>query len=236
VWNEEFVFDVHSLQSTCVVRLFDHDPVDTDDPIGQVPVTHLIGGDEFATASWFAIQESPGGPTSKLGELKLDIRWLPNLDAPNYEPEASSDAIADASPDTGLLLLTVIEAEGLKKMDLFGQNDVYVSASLKKTESDVVEQRTSTIEGGGSAPRWKGGQGETLSFEGVDPDSLPKLGVSVFDEDKGGDDLIGQCYVSLDELTASDEEFVDIWKDLTTEKGPRGRLRLVLQWRADLLS
>lgn len=234
VWNEEFVFDVHSSQSTCVVRLFDHDPVDTDDPIGEVPITHLIGGDEIVTeTSWFAIQESPGGPASKLGELKLNIRWLPNLDASNKETEAAVDAITDASPDTGLLLLTVIEAEGLKKMDMFGKNDVYVTASLKKTETDVVELRTSTIEGGGSDPRWKGGQGETLSFDGVDPDSLPVLRVSVFDEDKGGDDLIGQCYVSLDELTASDEEFVDVWKDLTTEKGPRGRLRVVLQWRAD---
>ena len=110
---------------------------------------------------------------------------------------------------------------------------VLLRVEVARLEDDVVELRTSTIEGGGSDPRWKGGQGETLSFDGVDPNSLPVLQVSVFDEDKGGDDLIGQCYVSLDELTASDEEFVDVWKDLTTEKGPRGRLRVVLQWRAD---
>ena len=113
---------------------------------------------------------------------------------------------------------------------------VYVTASLKKTENDVVELRTSTIEGGGSDPRWKGGQGETLSFDGVDANSLPVLHVTVFDEDKGGDDLIGQCYISLDELKTSDEEFVDVWKELTTETGDRGRLRLVLQWTADVES
>ena len=111
-----------------------------------------------------------------------------------------------------------------------------MTASLKKTENDVVELRTSTIEGGGSDPRWKGGQGETLSFDGVDANSLPVLHVTVFDEDKGGDDLIGQCYISLDELKTSDEEFVDVWKELTTETRDRGRLRLVLQWRADVES
>ena len=111
-----------------------------------------------------------------------------------------------------------------------------MTASLKKTDNDVVELRTSTIESGGSDPRWKGGQGETLAFDGVDAKSLPVLHVSVFDEDKGGDDLIGQCYVSLDELTTSDADFVDVWKELATEKGARGRLRVVLQWRADVES
>lgn len=236
VWNEDFTFDVHSSESTCVVRLFDHDPVDTDDPIGEVPVpyTHLIGGDEVTTeTNWYAIQQSLGGPASNLGELKLDVRWQPNLDATNGETGVGIGAVADASPETGQLLLTVIEAQSLPKMDLFGKNDVYVSATLKKAETDSVELRTSTIEGGGSDPRWKGGQGETLSFDDVDSNSLP-VRVGVYDEDKGGDDLIGQCYASLDEVTASDEGFVDVWKDLTTEKGARGRLRVVIQWRADL--
>ena len=125
VWNEEFVFDVHSAQSTCVVRLFDHDPVDTDDPIGEVSVQHMIGRDDVTTeTNWFAIQKSPGGPASNLGELKLDIRWLPNVDASSNEAETVAGAIADTLPDTGRLLLTVIEAQGLKKMDMFGKNDV----------------------------------------------------------------------------------------------------------------
>lgn len=237
VWNETFVFDVHSLQSTCTVRLFDHDEIDTDDPIGEVPVqfAHMVGEDEAATESnWFPVQQSPGGPASyNLGELKLDIQWLPNIAAPNQLPEVATSTIADASQDTGRLLLTVIEAQSLKKMDLFGKNDVYVTASLKKTENDTVSLRTSTIAGGGSDPRWKGGQGETLSFNDVDRNKFPVLTVSVFDEDTGADDLIGQCNVSLDELTTSDEEFVDVWKDLTAENSARGRLRVVLQWRVD---
>ena len=235
VWNEEFVFDVHSEESTCTVRLFDHDPVDTDDPIGQVLVqfAHLIGrGDEMTTESnWFGIQQTPGGPTSRLGELKLDIAWTPNLDYAPPENEATEAAtIAAAEPKIAARLhLTVIEASSLPKMDLLGKNDVYVKASLRMAGGDEVIQRTTTIDGGGSSPRWSGGQGETLSFDDVDAKSSPTLLVSVYDEDRGGDDLIGQCHVSLHELAGSDEEFVDVWYDLSSEDGAkrRGRVRVV---------
>ena len=91
------------------------------------------------------------------------------------------------APREWQLRVTVLECDGLKKMDLMGHNDVFV-----KLQVDGVEEphRSSTLEGGGAAPVWGDGAGETMTFRlGAAP---PSIGIEVYDEDLGSaDDLIG---------------------------------------------
>ena len=214
-FNEEFIFDLHSDETTCTLRLYDHDPVDVDDVIGevQIPFEQLHGEPR---SEWFAIQQVAGGPGGDLGELQLEI---------DYRETFGQDHGA------GTLSATVVECAALKKMDLVGKNDVYVTCGLGRDGAPTHTKRTTTIAGGGSSPRWRGGKGETLEFEDVRPDGAVVF--QAWDEDRGSDDdLIGQCRVDLAELVGS-QGFLDTWRDLAPEDGGTitGRMRVVVAWR-----
>ena len=67
--------------------------------------------------------------------MHLALEWVPSED---------NAALADAEPEPvelndGTLVVTVVEASQLKKMDTFGQNDVYCVAAVSgKVRADII--------------------------------------------------------------------------------------------------
>ena len=94
--------------------------------------------------------------------------------------------------------LSVMECRGLRRMDAFGKNDVYVVLEL-----GVEKQRTTTVEGTdkvGSNPKWGNGYGESKIFDrSVRPNQRTSVRLTVWDEDPGPDpdDLIGSYVVEF---------------------------------------
>jgi uncharacterized protein YneF (UPF0154 family) len=88
-----------------------------------------------------------------------------NLEAePEPEPEVGPTLVS------GTIKVTVLEADKLKKMDRMGKNDPYVVLRVptwngaREVWNEGVARQTSTIPGGGMAPKWGYGQGETFMF------------------------------------------------------------------------
>lgn len=88
---------------------------------------------------------------------------------------------------TARVSVVVLEASGLVKKDLFGQNDPYVKVRLGEEE-----RQTPSLNGGGENPVWGEGAGTKLYFD-LKKNSPPVAVVQVYDEDVGPnpDDLIG---------------------------------------------
>ena len=87
-----------------------------------------------------------GSPSLKLGTFNLGFKHLalPGQSAlPMYK-----------------LSCTILECDGLIKSDRFAENDVYVKISAAGSM-----QQTSTVFGGGTAPSWSNGRGETLAWK-----------------------------------------------------------------------
>jgi Ca2+-binding EF-hand superfamily protein len=127
------------------------------------------------------------------------------------------------------LACTIIECDGLSKADYFGANDVYVSLIVDASTGIQGEpQRTTTVNGGGAAPVWRGGQGETLTW------SLQRapqsVAVHVFDEDVGSDDdLLGASMVPIISGGNESSHTNDSWYNLSDSAGD-GNARVRLRW------
>lgn len=65
IFGEAFAFQVTDRDAPCVIQLFDNDPMDADDLIGQIEFTPedvLKGGDEsLAGERWWTVEEATGG-------------------------------------------------------------------------------------------------------------------------------------------------------------------------------
>eukprot|EP01045_Picozoa_sp_COSAG04_P013644 COSAG04_NODE_979_length_9034_cov_2.941354_2_plen_1608_part_00 len=218
--GESFAFGASDPPKRLRVEAFDEDVGSADDSIGShtVDLASIVPGDQdWSSCEWYDLEDEKG---KAAGEVRLFMRWgVP----------AATDA-----PREWQLQVTVLECDGLKKMDLTAQNDVYV-----KLEVDGAEEphRSSTIEGGGTAPVWSEGAGETMTFRlGAAP---PSVGIEVYDEDQGSaDDLIGthvlEIGVKLD-MRANPKSggwSLQNWFDIVDRRGnATGRVRLRLEWK-----
>lgn len=87
----------------------------------------------------------------------------------------------------GILEVYLIAGKGLKNVDFLGQNDPYAIISYK-----TQNQKSKTLEGGGSDPVWK----QKFFFE-VD-DEVADVIIKVYDEDKrSADDSMGEARIPL---------------------------------------
>lgn len=92
------------------------------------------------------------------------------------------------------LVVTVLCAKDLKDVDL-GKNDDYVVVIVNESK----QQKTSVLDNAGANPIWGAkGEGESLVFPNTP--TLSRIHVQCWDEDKGEDDLIGECLLPLDDI------------------------------------
>lgn len=137
------------------------------------------------------------------------------------------------------LLVTMLECRKLKKADLFGKNDVFATVNLTTAGSEQAGQeqrKSSTVDDGGSAPKWHGGAGESLLFEGMEQPPTA-LRVGIWDEDIGSaSDLIGEFDLQLGDETGDgldpEKDWSQArWHELTDSKGKFvGEAHLLLRW------
>ena len=179
------------------------------------------------------------------GEVHLKLEWSANPEpepVPEPEPEPVEPA-AEAKPEArsgrSRLTLTVLECRNLPKMDTFGANDVFVQVQVEG------ETRTSsTIDGGGAAPVWEAGEELMFELDKRRPGQKTNIRVSVFDEDKTSNDLIGrhsielaaggpaagpQCLRGDGELYWTPSEWLELTPAKPTKKSP-GEVRLSVSW------
>jgi hypothetical protein len=86
------------------------------------------------------------------------------------------------------VVVTVMSCKGLKDMDHFGKNDVFVKVRIN--DRDDKEQKSTTLFNSGANAIWGMGKGENLVFENTP--QLEQVDFSVYDEDDDGtNELIG---------------------------------------------
>jgi hypothetical protein len=199
-------------------------------PSDQLEVFSRSGG------GWLPVLAFEGGAGREAtvqyangGSLGLLSKIIDCDDPTQLRPAGGAAAAVAVLPTGPRLTLTVYECKGLKKMDTFGKNDVYVTAAVLPYDPWHTRQ-TSTVDGGGEAPVWPGG-GEALVFDCAD--APPLLRLAVFDEDEGSnDDLIGTRDITLG-LPLLEKDFADEgWFTLTDKKKkPAGQVRLGVNWK-----
>ena len=171
------------------------------------------------SCEWYELTDDEG---KAAGEIRVFLRWVvaePALPIPEGD---------SAAPQEWVLQATVVACSGLKKMDAFGKNDVYVRVNALGERDG---KRTRTIEEGGEAPVWGDGAGEVLNM--WLNEAPPAVGIEVFEQDKLSSDLIG-CHVIEVGTALSDSEWkTEGWYDLTDQaKGAHtGKVHVQLLWR-----
>ena len=243
-WQHKFQFEVMSRDSKLRVMLFDHDPIDKDDEIAEV-VTNFkephvattpelgVGEEPHYESKWFPLQEVEGGPKAGpkgLGKVRLQLafeEFVPDYEDVSQASEDQTEAPEQPNIPTGDLTITIIEARGLPKMDLFGKNDVFCVLTV----GDMPKEHTSTVDGGGASPAWNNGSGETLHFKDVKVLPGTILILDLEDQDNKSSDHIGHTTENLDELIAKGDGFSDEWCELTGNNDKTaGQLHVVLRW------
>jgi Ca2+-binding EF-hand superfamily protein len=121
----------------------------------------------------------------------------------------------------GLLVVTTMEAVGLRNMDMFGKQDPYVALEL-----DDQKVRGTTVRKGGTDPYLND---EELELIVTRQNWGKPLRVAMYDEDPGRDDFIGDCMMSLLDLTSlrpGNAGAIENTFTLTANKKDAGKLRV----------
>ena len=211
----QFEVETQSIPPVTVSCFDDDGAGNADDEIGE-HVLHLHGRERDEPWSlgledelWLPLKNSKH---KEAGECRVSVEWI-------AQP---------AQCENRLLVVTVLEADGLPKQDRFGQNDPYCACSV----NGAIE-RTKTVEGGGASPVWGFGSGEELQFQ-LQTAWVPTITFSVFDEDEGSrDDFIGGCDLrpnqesrDADQQWSREEQL-----QLVDKHGhAAGRLHVLIQW------
>jgi Ca2+-dependent lipid-binding protein len=190
------------------VRCFDEDVATADDEIGLsvLDLRRFLPDKNFEVGEWLQLRNAKG---KSRGSVQVRLAWE-----------------ADPAPPVlrGVHVL-VREARQLKKMDLIGKNDAFVTVTI-----DELSERTSTVVDGGSAPVWNQGTGELLSLY-PKISGLPLIRVQAFDADYGSaDDEIGSCTLILREQSADAAWTMDEWVTLLHEGNAVGEVHITVNY------
>jgi Ca2+-dependent lipid-binding protein len=209
--GETHVFNPDETPQSVCISVFEEDVGPASDLIGTraiMLVDQLNPEADWKSASWFEITDKNGAVS---GEIHVSFKWA--------VPETPQ------MKRSWQLRVVVLECSNLKSMDTFDKNDVYVQLAV----DNATVQRTTTIDGGGAAPKWDNGIGEQFVF--ALPSPPPALGVEVYDEDVNADDLIGKHVMELGSTLGSTPWSTEIWLPLenATNKST-GRTRCEVFW------
>lgn len=201
VFQETFNFKVPYNEiggKTLVLALYDFDRFSKHDMIGQihVPMNSIDLGQVYE--DWRDLEPANDDKANeKLGDICFSLRYVPTA---------------------GKLTVVILEAKGLKKMDVGGLSDPYVKISLMQNGKRLKKKKT-TIKKNTLNPYYN----ESFSFE-VPFEQIQKvtLIITVLDYDKvGNNDPIGRIIVGCG---ASGTELRH-WSDMLAS--PR---RPIAQW------
>ncbi|KAI5055764.1 hypothetical protein GOP47_0029285 [Adiantum capillus-veneris] len=120
----------------------------------------------------------------------------------------------------GIVEVFLIAGKGLKNVEFLGDNDPYALISYK-----TQDQKSKTLEAGGSNPAWK----QRFFFE-VDEEVADVI-IKVYDEDKRtADDLIGEARIPLAKVVEELEVPANLY-DLVRPSGrTHGQLEVSLKF------
>jgi Ca2+-dependent lipid-binding protein len=170
-WNEIFAFEGFSVNKlmnrTLYMQVLDYDRFSRDDPIGEVCVP--IGELDLSVSQtlWRNLQPCKGH-SGKLGELLLSLCYQTNV---------------------GAITVEIIEARGLRAMDINGYSDPYVKIWLT-FDGKKVEKKKTVIHQKTLNPVFNETFTFAVPYERIRHASLV---VSVMDHDRiGRNDKIGQ--------------------------------------------
>ena len=109
IFGEAFTFQVTDREAPCVIQLFDNDPLDADDLIGQVEFTPeqvLKGGEEsLAGERWWTVEEAPGGVSPEEVELDWAGKGVSDLKAALKERGLADELASDPEDQQELRLV-----------------------------------------------------------------------------------------------------------------------------------
>ncbi|KAK4628354.1 Ingression protein fic1 [Fulvia fulva] len=123
-------------------------------------------------------------------------------------------------PEIGTLVLIVDRAKNLPNRKTMGKQNPYCAARLGKEA-----RKTETDKRGGQTPRWD----QELRFTVHDSPDYYTLKVSVFSEDKRTD-LIGEAYVSLNDVVVPGGGKSDQWQGLNCKGKYAGEIRIEMTY------
>ncbi|KAI9713676.1 MAG: hypothetical protein M1828_001406 [Chrysothrix sp. TS-e1954] len=126
-----------------------------------------------------------------------------------------SDMTVDG-PEIGTLVVVVDRAKNLPNLRTMGKQDPYCSLRLGKDA-----KKTETDRRGGQTPRWD----QELRFTVHDSLDYHKIKVSIFNDDRKTD-LIGESFISLDDILQIGGGQEDGWHDLHCKGRYAGQVRL----------
>ncbi|KAF6016822.1 SYT2 [Bugula neritina] len=188
VFNETFIFKLtyaEVQQKSLVLAVYDYDRMTKHDQIGYI-IKPLMGIDWCNTVDETQELLSPSETKQSLGDVCFALRYNSN---------------------TGKLVVTVMEAKNLKKMDVGGLSDPYVKVELMMGERRVKKCKTS-IKKCTLNPYFN----ESLMFEVKKEDMMKvQLVVTVIDYDRiGASEPIGRVTVGLGTTTAGIKHWTEM--------------------------
>lgn len=205
VFDETFEFNISYPQlvsKTLMLAVYDYDRFSRHDEIGQVSLPMNTVELAETTERWQPLERLLGSGGEKLGDLCLGLRYVPN---------------------SGKLTVIVMEARGLKKMDLGGLSDPFVKLALyidgKRVKKKKTEIKKCTLN-----PQFN----ESFSFE-VSPEQMQtaQIRFTVIDYDRiGVSEPIGSLVLACAGAASGDTESRH-WTDMLAS--PR---RQISRWHS----
>ena len=199
-------------------------------PAGKVEIVFVI---EDTPLSLLSMWEN-GKPDGMI-KVKVKDAAVPDVESPwkkgvldqKFEslvvkPVAKEDKLGAALDltQTGTLRLTVVQAKLTRSTEYFGNMDPFV-----KIESGEQKFKSSTVQEGGDHPKWTG---QTFSVDVKSPGD--DLHLSVWDEDTGNNDLVGECTIKLSALIGSSKG-VDEWFEIQHGGKKAGTINLLTKFK-----
>ncbi|KAL2045258.1 hypothetical protein N7G274_002341 [Stereocaulon virgatum] len=123
-------------------------------------------------------------------------------------------------PEIGTLVVVMDRAKNLPNRKSMGKQDPYCAARLGKEA-----KKTETDKRGGQTPKWD----QELRFTVHDSPDYYQLKVSVFNDDKKTE-LIGETWVSLDQIIIPGGGQNDLWHNLNCKGRSAGQIRIELTY------
>ncbi|KAF1808417.1 hypothetical protein P152DRAFT_364841, partial [Eremomyces bilateralis CBS 781.70] len=130
-----------------------------------------------------------------------------------------SDMTVDG-PEIGTLVVIIDRAKNLPNRKSMGKQDPYCAARLGKEA-----KKTETDKRGGQTPKWD----QELRFTVHDSPDYYSLKLSVFNDDKRTE-LIGEAWVSLDDVVVPGGGQSDMWQNLGCKGKYAGDVRLEITY------
>jgi len=219
VWNEDFRFEIPIAdisQKTLSLKVYDWDRFSKNDPIGEVQIPLWQVDFSQVNEGWKNIEKMSAKPNQSKKPNSQPRRGSTSSFSSDDEMKRSPNNIGrikytlSYETTSHTCILTIHQAKNLKKADLTGKPDPYVSVNL--TTGGLKETKTKTVKNNPD-PVWN----ETFRFS--IPDLVSKtLLLQIFDWDMlSKNDPIGEIQIPLSHFDFSRK--ITEWKHLQKYSG-----------------